>query len=337
MSDAHEPLVLGVDGGGTTTICVAARPGGSVAGRGAGGPSNVLSGGHATAVASLRDAMRAALQGAPVEQIVSVCAALAGSAELEARRLAKTAVADALAGVGERAAIARIEVVPDAYAALVGGAGRAVGIVAVAGTGSIIWGRNEEGETARAGGWGYLLDDEGSGYELGRLALRAVMRAHDGRGDATALTPLVLRHFEVGEPHALVGRVYSPPLPVSEVAQVGRLVCEAGAAGDDVARRLLADGAEELARGVDAVARRLGLAEDAFALVLSGSLARHPLYRDLIAARARARLPSAIVAEPAQEPAVGAAWLALAQAGLPGPLSSGAVSADPTLGDAGGR
>lgn len=335
MSRAPEPVVLGIDGGGTATICVAVQPGGDVVGRGVGGASNVLSSGTSTAVDSLRDAVRAALDATADGPIAAVCAALAGSAQPGPRRVAGSAVAEALEGVaGDRARAARVEVVPDAYAALAGGAASTVGLVAIAGTGSIIWGRNRRGETARAGGWGYLLGDEGSGYDLGRCALRAVMRADDGRGDATALTALILRHFEVAEPAALVARVYTPPLSVSEVAELGRLVCEAAAGGDLVARRLLVTGAEEVARGVGAVARRLSLAGDAFALVLSGSLARRPIYRDLIAQLAREQAPVAVIREPIREPAVGAAWLALGLAGLPGPLAAGARSHHARLGAA---
>ena len=92
---------------------------------------------------------------------------------------------------------ARILVVNDALIALQAGVGDAAGIVIVSGTGSIAYGRNDQGEAARAGGWGYVLGDEGSGYWIGRLALRAVVRHADGRGRVTSLTPRLLAHFGV--------------------------------------------------------------------------------------------------------------------------------------------
>ena len=90
---------------------------------------------------------------------------------------------------------ARILVVNDALIALQAGVGDAPGIVIVSGTGSIAYGRNDRGEASRAGGWGYVLGDEGSGYWIGRLALRAVVRHADGRGRATSLTPRLLDAF----------------------------------------------------------------------------------------------------------------------------------------------
>src|SRR5262249_22680106 len=87
---------------------------------------------------------------------------------------------------------ARVVVVNDALVALVAGAGDAAGVVVVAGTGSIAYGRNDSGRAARAGGWGHLLGDEGGGFWIGRAALRAVVRQFDGRGPVTLLTPMIL-------------------------------------------------------------------------------------------------------------------------------------------------
>ena len=122
---------------------------------------------------------------------------------------------------------ARILVTNDALIALVAGAGVGPGVVVIAGTGSIAYGRNAHDEAARAGGWGYILADEGSGFWIGRQALRAVVRAADGRGPATALTPLVLEFFGVTRAEQLVREVYRH-LPQ---AQRHRALRPAGAAG----------------------------------------------------------------------------------------------------------
>ena len=92
---------------------------------------------------------------------------------------------------------ARVLVVNDALVALEAGAPGEPGVVIISGTGSIAYGRNAAGEAARSGGWGYVLGDEGSGYWIGRAALRAVLREADERGPKTALTPLLLEHFGV--------------------------------------------------------------------------------------------------------------------------------------------
>ena len=92
---------------------------------------------------------------------------------------------------------ARVLIVNDALIALETGAPGQPGVVIISGTGSIAYGRNAAGEAARSGGWGYVLGDEGSGYWIGRAALRAVLREADHRGPATALTPMLLDHFGV--------------------------------------------------------------------------------------------------------------------------------------------
>src|SRR5207247_10758037 len=102
----------------------------------------------------------------------------------------------------------RVVIENDAVASLVGGIGRRVGVVTVAGTGSIAFGMNARGERRRAGGWGYLLGDEGSGYAIRLAGLRAVCRAHDGRGSATALTTLVGREYELASPPDPTARAY---------------------------------------------------------------------------------------------------------------------------------
>jgi N-acetylglucosamine kinase-like BadF-type ATPase len=103
---------------------------------------------------------------------------------------------------------ARIVIANDALIALVAGVGSAPGVVLIAGTGSIAYGRNARNEAARAGGWGYVLGDEGSGYWIGRQALRAVVRASDGRGPQTSLTPLVLEHYGAAQASGLVHAIY---------------------------------------------------------------------------------------------------------------------------------
>ena len=121
--------------------------------------------------------------------------------EEDARRRARHHAAHRLQGARRSSSTTR-------SIALVAGVGDEPGVVIVAGTGSIAYGRNARGEAARAGGWGYVLGDEGSGYWIGRLALRAVVRQADGRGAATALTPRMLAHFGVSRPQDLIHEVY---------------------------------------------------------------------------------------------------------------------------------
>src|ERR671926_137105 len=92
--------------------------------------------------------------------------------------------------------------------ALTGAIGFGAGVVVIAGTGSVAFGRNEAGEEARAGGWGPIIGDEGSGYFIARAGLAAIMRAHDGRGPATKMTEILKERFDM-KPEDLPPFVYA--------------------------------------------------------------------------------------------------------------------------------
>src|SRR5206468_1822974 len=205
----------------------------------------------------------------------------------------------------------RVLVVNDALIALVAGARDAPGIVIISGTGSIVYGRNQQSEAARAGGWGHMIGDEGSGYWIGREALAAVMRAGDGRGPETQLQADVVAHFGIADLSRLPGIVYDRDVPRKSVAALGPIVDRAAGQGDAVARRILDTAADELALAARSVATRLEMRGDPFTFFLAGSVFRvvprlttclpHRLTE--IAPRARVRLLD-------QQPALGAVWLA---------------------------
>ena len=119
---------------------------------------------------------------------------------------------------------ARILIVNAALVALEAGAPQQPGIVVISGTGSIAYGRNARGEAARAGGWGYVLGDEGSGYWIGRAALRAVLRESDERGPKTALSPLLLAHFGVERAQGLIHEVYHSTLKPSAIGALATAI-----------------------------------------------------------------------------------------------------------------
>jgi len=157
----------------------------------------------------------------------------------------------------ERFPGATVAVVTDAQLVLAAGTPAGWGLALISGTGSLAYGEDAAGRNARAGGWGYLLGDEGSGYAIGLAALRAVMRAADGRGPATALTAAVLAHWGLQQPQELVRHVYRPELGRTEIAALAALVDAAAGQGDAVARALTAEAGRELALAVQAVARQL--------------------------------------------------------------------------------
>jgi N-acetylglucosamine kinase-like BadF-type ATPase len=120
-----------------------------------------------------------------------------------------------------------------------------------------VYGCNSEGERTRAGGWGYLLGDEGSGYSIGLAALRAILRAYDGRGENTRLHTSILNHLSLTAPTELVKYIYRERVPTTEIASLSSLVEAAVDEGDAVAIHILQEAASELALAVKSVVSRL--------------------------------------------------------------------------------
>ena len=205
-------------------------------------------------------------------------------------------------------------IVNDALVALVAGVGDEPGVVMVAGTGSIAYGVNRDGDAARAGGWGHVLGDEGSGYWIGRHALMAVVREADGRGPATRLTPLVLDHFGIARVDGLVRdlrRSDAPPLG----AALGPVVDRARADGDVVAAEILHEAGLELTLAAASVIERLDMRGQPFETVLSGGMFRLlPWLADDVIRRLAEVAPRSTVSRLTAEPARGAVHLALAKA-----------------------
>jgi N-acetylmuramic acid 6-phosphate etherase len=301
--DPDEPLlVLGIDGGGTkTTAIVAARgtDGSLVAiGRGGGGPANPRSSGWDVARQNLDRAMDEAFAaaGRPRAPVAALCLALAGSGHASVRD-------QAYQWCGERK-LARVwQVVHDAQIVLRAGTPDGMGVALISGTGSLAYGQTPDGRSARAGGWGYLLGDEGSGYAIGLAALRAIVRAADQRGPATGLTAALLGQLELRSPGELIPRLYGDPEVRRSVASLAPSVLAVAGAGDSVAQRIVEHAAGELCDLVGAVTGSLACTDGSYRLALAGGLLEHhaalraAVLRHL-AERRSIPLASAVVADP---------------------------------------
>ncbi len=299
--------MIGIDAGGSKTVCLLADEEGRVVSEARGPGVNLQSVGERRLEQALREAIDSVLDASGVEA-QAICVGIAGVDREDDARVVTEILARVSGGV-------RATVVNDALIALVAGAGDGPGIVIIAGTGSIAYGRSAEGSAARAGGWGHIIGDEGSGYWIGQHALSAVVREVDGRGPSTRLTRDVLTHFGVADAQALVRIVYNLEAPRHSVAMLGPIVQRACEEGDAVAAQILEQAAEELAMAGRSVATRLEMRGDAFPIVLSGSVFR--LVPRLVAEIGRRLIevaPRADVQLLAREPAHGAVTLALAEA-----------------------
>jgi N-acetylglucosamine kinase-like BadF-type ATPase len=145
----------------------------------------------------------------------------------------------------------------DAHIALAGATGGEPGIIVIAGTGSMVYGRNAGGVTARAGGWGYIFGDEGGAFDLVRQALRAILRNEEGWGPPTALRDALLKAAGASDGNQLLHLCYTDEYPRDRVAGWANLVDQAARAGDAVAADILGSAAQSLATLTAAVRRQL--------------------------------------------------------------------------------
>jgi N-acetylglucosamine kinase-like BadF-type ATPase len=254
--------VLGIDAGGTKTVGLLADETGRVVAEARSGGANLQTHGEL----EVEKVLHAVIEDlAERERVVALCLGIAGVD----RPRDESVVRGILRRLGYRQ---RVRVVNDAVIALVAGAAERFGIVVLAGTGSIAFGVAADGRSARAGGYGYLLADEGSAYWLGHQALRAVVRAGDGRSARTRLEELTFEKLGIQSAAELVPLVYEQEMPRYRIAALAPLVESARAAGDAVAAGILDLAARELALAARTVARTLGLGEQAFPVVLAGGV-----------------------------------------------------------------
>lgn len=159
--------------------------------------------------------------------------------------------------------------------ALVGGLGEREGILILAGTGSIAFGRNTRGESLQVGGWGYMLGDGGSGYWLGLRALTLLIQVEDNPlGKASVMIDKLKQHPDLGSRHEIIHWLYHErERSVAKVATLARVVLEAAEEGDRKALSIIEEGAVFLVNWVLLLKRRLGMPDARIAF--GGSLLSH--------------------------------------------------------------
>jgi len=258
------PFYLGIDGGGTTTRCALGDETTLLATSMSGG-SNVVRLGETTAREALHSAVRQACATAKItpDQIRKICVGAAGAARAEIAAKIRSILAELTP--------AAVEVVGDTVIALEAAFGSGPGVIVIAGTGSIVWGRDVAGRTARAGGWGFAISDEGSGHWIGRRAISAILQAHD-EGQATALTNMVLHAWNLTTLDELVQKANSLPPP--EFPRLFPVVLRAAEHTDPIARKLLADAATHLANLTAMVIRRVAAGPPYAPVAMTGSVFR---------------------------------------------------------------
>jgi N-acetylglucosamine kinase-like BadF-type ATPase len=312
----QDQLLLAIDGGQTSTKALLARINGTILGSGLGGPSDHfhIEGGvekNRRAIVGAIDSVLAATGVAP-DQIVAIAFGLTGApAGSRAYELVKEIV-------GERLTPGQITVVPDMVSNLAGASGGEAGVVLIAGGGSIGYGITADGATAVAGGYGYLLGDEGSAFDIGLRAISAATRAADLRAEPTALQAVVKEHFEIERERDLPWVVYRAGFSRERISLLAPKVATAAQAGDIAAIDILRTAGEELALTALGVMRQLFAPGTPVAVYLTGGVFKAgDLLVDPLRTRLQKDWPEAEPRMPRFPPAVGALILAARSVGIP--------------------
>jgi glucosamine kinase len=252
---ADARFIMGIDGGATKTLAAVLDLESGTVHFAHGGPSNEDAVGAEPAVHALLEVADVAIERAGIAQdaLASAVLAVAGTDT------------DAIARQVRAARTDDWIVVNDVVAAWAAATGAQPGIGAISGTGSNVFGVGREGQPWRAGGWGHLLGDEGSGYWFGVQSIKAALRDRDGSGPQTALSDALVEFFGAPSIEALAAQVYSKPLTKGEIAAFATETARLAEGGDVVARELYELGARELAAQVAVVIVKTGLAGGAAA------------------------------------------------------------------------
>lgn len=260
--------VLGIDGGGTKTAAIVADKNGTVyiaAEAGRSNPNTLSKEEFKTVMIGLLKQL--CEQNEAIYRKISVCfAGMAGVGESNRHFEVKSLLASQLPSGTS------IFIENDAVNALYSGTLGGPGIVQISGTGAITVGLNETGETARVGGWGYLFDDDGSGYDLGKQALRSAFQAYDGRGEPTALTPKLLAYFQADRIPDLIEKIYIGQHPRTIIAPLSKIVVDTALGKDPVALRIVENASKKMAHSIVTCHSKLFAEEETVKVVLSGGV-----------------------------------------------------------------
>jgi N-acetylglucosamine kinase-like BadF-type ATPase len=262
---ADARFIMGIDGGATKTLAAVLDLHTKALHFAHGGPSNEDAVGVKAAVNALLSVADEAIERAGIsrQDLARAVLAVAGTDTDAITRHVRAARSEDWI------------VVNDVVGAWATATGATPGVGAISGTGSNVFGVGPRGQAWRAGGWGHLLGDEGSGYWLGIQSIKAALRDRDGSGPATALSQAAVEFFAVESVEALAALVYSKPLTKGEIAAFAAYTAKVAEQGDAVARGLFERGAAELAEQIKVVIRHTGLedaaVEDGFPVGLIGS------------------------------------------------------------------
>lgn len=299
-------LYAGIDAGGTATKCRLYRQGVGLIGYGVGPAGNVLTVGVLGVAQAIEEAVTGAADSAGIEEplpIAGLAACVAGARSVALQDEVKKELE-------KRLYPANVDVFVDAAAGLFAGTLGRAGVVVIAGTGSAVWALDNDGTWHRAGGWGYLLGDEGSGFSMGVAALKAGVRAADGLGPPTGLVEAIQREWSLNDFQDVIPIVYADPLPKERIAALAPTVMDAAKTGDPVARQILRESVEDLVKLTQIGVNMVDLDHPVPVVTVGGVFSNDGVFSRFKAEVVRQGLP-VDVRRPLLDPAAGACIVAL--------------------------
>lgn len=298
----EDDILIAVDGGGTRTRCALFDRRGHILAEAQTKSANHLVANSTEALAALEECVGEGLRdaGRSTDAVRAVSVGLAG-VDIRGEGLAEAQ--EFVRGLG----FASSFVHPDIVTAHAGALGGEPGILALAGTGSAFLGVSQDGRYVTSGGWGPAFGDEGSAHWIGQQALRAAAKAYDGRGAETTLTQAICEGLELRNFPETLQAVYRSPMQVSLIALLSLTTERVAAAGDEVAQEILRMAGEELARGVVAVARRMGNSNTTWKVSWEGGVLRNSaVVREHFCSAVTKQLAGAVLIAPKFDPLYGA-------------------------------
>lgn len=303
---------IGIDGGGTKTTCVIGDHRGEILAWAAGESSNVQSKPRVDVVQVLTGLVWQVLQhsGRDIGQVQTMYLALAGSDRATDRQHLYSELRTTL-GMHMDLVIDN-----DARAALAAGTWGGSGIVLIAGTGSVAYAYPPSlAEPVRVGGWGYLLGDEGSGFDIGRKGLAAVLQDYDGRGPRTEMTDLLCGELQLSEPREIITAIYGKQDVRRHIAALAKIVFKGAERADPVAVQILREAREQLLTLAEAACEGLSIETWSPAFVVSGGLFANASFQKTFDEAVRRRLHGIVPVYPSLPSVIGAFILALRHCG----------------------
>ncbi|GBD87373.1 glucosamine kinase GspK [bacterium BMS3Abin03] len=298
--------LIGLDCGATKTECAVADVDGNILYTAAGKPVNLLVAGTYEASKNILSLIKECesefnFTRDGIEQLV---VGAAGAGRKNDADNFKSSLSELLESNGIK--IKSLHVVTDARIALNGAFPKSSGCILIAGTGSIIYGKDDRGNIYRAGGFGRLIGDEGSGYSIGRKALQAAAKYFDNRNEKTQIADLLADEFNIKTTDDLINKVYKENI---DIAAVAKLTLTAAESGDNSAIKILDDESNELMLHIKTILDKINSPD--LKLTFAGSLLTNDnIYSKMLKEKIQSSFPAVKIVEPKHQPVEGAILIA---------------------------